>query len=137
MREDRLLKRISAWKKEPHRRTSEDPKRIIDSVLEHLQQILNTRQGSVPIGEDYGVPDFTDLLHAYPDSVRDFERSIRQTIQKYEPRLTAVRVRFIPQVEELLSLRFQIFARLDTDEKKEPVVFESIVDTDGKIIIRS
>ncbi|MBW2246213.1 MAG: type VI secretion system baseplate subunit TssE [Deltaproteobacteria bacterium] len=135
MREDRLLKRISAWKKEPHTRLREDPKRTIDSVLDHLQQILNTRQGSVPIGEDYGVPDFTELLHAYPDSVRDFERSIQQTIQKYEPRLNGIRVRLIPQDEDLLSLRFQITAKLATEDHKEPVLFESVVDSDGKISI--
>ena len=135
MREERLLKRISAWEREPHRRSSVDPKRIIDSVLDHLQQLLNTRQGSVSIGEDYGVPDFTELLHAYPDSVRDFERSIRQTIQKYEPRLDGIRVRLIPQDEELLSLRFQIMAKLVTEDYKEPVFFESVVDSDGKISI--
>lgn len=135
MREDRLLKRISAWEKEPHRRSIEDPKRTLDSVLDHLQQILNTRQGSVPIGEDYGVPDFTELLHAYPDSVRDFERSIRQTIQKYEPRLNGIRVRLIPQDEDFLSLRFQIMAKLVTEDHKEPVLFESVVDSDGKISI--
>ena len=135
MREYRLLKRISAWEKEPHRRSREDPKRTIGSVLDHLKQILNTRQGSVPIGEDYGVPDFTELLHAYPDSVRDFERSIRQTIQKYEPRLNGVRVRLIPQDEDILSLRFQIMAKLVTEDHKEPVIFESVVDSDGKISI--
>jgi type VI secretion system protein len=135
MREDRLFKRISAWKKEPHRRSGEDPKRVINSVLGHLQQILNTRQGGVPIAEDYGVPDFNELLHAYPDSVRDFERSIRQTIQKYEPRLNGVRVRLIPQDEDLLSLRFQIIAELVTEDHKEPVRFESVVDSGGKISI--
>ena len=135
MREDRLLKRISAWKKEPHRRSREDPKRTIDSVLEHLQQILNTRQGSALIGDDYGVPDFTELTQAYPDSVREFARSIRQTIQKYEPRLKGIRVRLIPQDEDFLSLRFQIMAQLLTEDHKEPVLFESVVDSDGKISI--
>jgi len=90
----------------------------------------------VPIGEDYGVPDFTDLVQVYPDGVRDFERSIKQTIQKYEPRLSAVRVRFMAPDDNVLSVRFQITARLEIGENKEAVQFESMVAPDGKISIR-
>lgn len=113
-----------------------DSKRAVDSVLGHLQRILNTRQGSVPIGEDYGVPDFTDFAQVYPDGIRDLERGIRQTIQKYEPRLTAVRVRFVPSEEDILSVRFQISGKLITEDKQEPVKFESMINSEGKISIR-
>jgi type VI secretion system protein len=136
MREERLLERIRSWEKEPGRRAREDPKRTIDSVLRHLQQILNTRRGSVPIAEDYGMPDFTDLLHSYPESLREIERSIRQTIQKYEPRLKAVRISFIPQDDDIFSLRFQIVAQLATEQEKLPVLFESVVDSDGQISVK-
>jgi type VI secretion system protein len=136
MREERLLERLRTWKKEPGRREKEDVRRITDSILSHLQRILNTRRGNVPIAEDYGVPDFTDLFHSFPESVRDLEKSIRQTVQKYEPRLTGVRVSFIPQEEDLLSLRFQIVAKLATAEKKNQVLFETIVDTDGKVSVK-
>lgn len=136
MREDRLLQRIRAWQEEPKRRERQDPKRVLDSVLNHIQRILNTRQGNVPIGSDYGVPDFTDLVQVYPDGVRDFERSIKQTIQKYEPRLTGVRVRFVPPGEDVLSLRFQIKGRLAVEGHKDPVSFESTIGSDGKIIVK-
>ncbi len=135
MREDRLLERIRARQEEPRRQTGEDPKRAIDSVLNHLQRILNTRQGSVPIGEDYGVPDLTDFKQVYPDGVRDLERSIKQTIEKYEPRLKSIRVKFVPQEDEMLSVSFQILARLVLEEQKDVVVFQSILDSDGKIRI--
>ena len=136
MREARLLERIRTWEKDPARREREDPRRVIDSVLLHLHRILNTKQGNVPIAEDYGVPDFTDLLYSYPESVRDIERTIRSAIQKYEPRLKAVKVTFIPQDADLLSLRFQIAARLSSESKTQ-VLFETIVDSDGKIEIKS
>jgi type VI secretion system protein len=135
MREERLLERIQTWEKEPTRRGKEDPRRIVDSVLRHLQRILNTKQGNVPIAEDYGVPDFTDFLNSFPDSLREIEKTIRLAIQKYEPRLTAVKVSFIPQEEDLLSLRFQIIARLSTESKTQ-VFIETIVDSDGKIGIK-
>ena len=135
MREERLLERIQTWEREPARRGKEDPRRIVDSVLRHLHRILNTKQGNVLIAEDYGVPDFSDFLNALPGSVREIEKTIRLAIQKYEPRLTAVRVSFIPQEEDPLSLRFQIFARLSAESKTQ-VFFETVVDSDGKIDIR-
>lgn len=135
MREERLLERIRIWEKEPFRRGKEEPRRVIDSVLRHLRRILNTKQGNVLIAEDYGVPDFSDFLNALPDSIRDIEKNIRAAIQKYEPRLTGVRVNFLPQEDDPLSLRFQITARLAMDAKT-PVFIETIVDADGQVEIR-
>ena len=136
MREERLLERIRAWEKGPDRRAKEDPTKIIDSVLRHLRRVLNTRRGNVDIAEDYGVPDFTDLVHSYPESIREIERSIRQIIDKYEPRLKAVRVSFVAQDEDIFSARFQIVARLATEDEKIPVFFESLMGSDGRVKIR-
>jgi len=61
---------------------------------------------------------------------------IRNTIQKYEPRLKAVRVKLIPQEENMLAVSFQVVARLILEEEKDPVVFESVMDSDGKVTIR-
>lgn len=135
MREERLLERIRSWEREPERRAREDPRRVNDSILGHLVRILNTRQGNVPIAEDYGIPDFLDLLGSYPESVREVERVIRSAIQKFEPRLKSVRVSFIPPGEDPLSLRFQIAARLSSDSRQQ-VVYETSIDSDGKVHLR-
>ena len=137
MREERLIERIRLGEKEPARSATQDPKKVMASVLRHLQKILNTRQGGVPIADDYGVPDFTDFMRIYPDTLREVEKSIRNTIQKYEPRLNSVRVKFIPQEDDILSLSFQIVAKLLVENKKTPIVFESLMGHDGKIRIRS
>jgi type VI secretion system protein len=100
--------------------------------MAHLQRILNTRQGNVPIAEDYGVPDFTDFLGNFPDSLRDMEKAIRTAMQKYEPRLKAVRISFVPQEDDVLALRFQISARLITGSKNQ-IYFETVIDSDGRI----
>ncbi len=135
MREERLLERIRIWGQEPGRREKEDPRRVTDSILRHLQRILNTKQGNVPIAEDYGTPDFTDFLLGYPDSVKEIERAIRVAIQKYEPRLKGVKVTFIPQEEDFLSLRFHVAAKLATESKNQ-VFFETQVDADGKVHVK-
>ena len=134
MREERLLERIRAQGKNPGRNATEDPKKVIVSVLRHLQLILNTRQGDVPIAADYGIPDFTDFRNTFPFSMRDFERSICKAIEKYEPRLKRPRVKFIPQEEDRLSLTFKILGRLYIGD--EPVVFESELGADGKVRVK-
>lgn len=143
MREERLLERIRTWEMGSERRIKEDPRRIIDSILKHLRQLLNTKQGNVPIGEDYGTPDFTDLFITFPrtkmEPKREIEKAIRLAIQKYEPRLEGVRVNLIEKEEEEaysytdpLTLRFQIMGRL-SDESRTQVFLETTVDYDGKV----
>lgn len=134
MREERLLERIRSWEREPNRRERGDERRLVESILNHLQKILNTRQGNVLIADDYGVPDFTHFLHGLPDSVRELEQCIKVTIERYEPRLRDVVVQFLPQEEELLALRFQIAARLAT-EGRSGVFIETIVDADGRVTV--
>jgi type VI secretion system protein len=136
MPEERLIERIRSWDRTAERREKPDPKRMTDSIVRHLERILNTRRGSAPIAEDFGIPDFTDFRTAYPDSQRDLEREIRQTIQKYEPRLTAVRVKFAPHETDLLSINFQIVARLLIEEARDAIIFHGTMDSDGKIRMR-
>jgi type VI secretion system protein len=133
MREARLLERIRLREKYPHLRENDGSG--IDSVIDHLTRILNTRHGNVAIAEDYGIPDYTEFLHNFPDSIRDLERAIKQTIVQYEPRLKAVRVSFIPQDNEIFTVKFQISARL-TNENNSSVLFESQLASSGKISIR-
>ena len=136
MREERLLERIRNMAIDPERRAGSDPARQVRSIMGHLQGILNTKQGSVPIAEDYGMPDFTDLPSAFTtESTHEVERVLRAVILKYEPRLQKVRISFDPQKEELLSLRFKVEAQL-AGEKGPTVSFETVVNAGGKITVR-
>jgi type VI secretion system protein len=137
MREHRLLDRIRVMAKNPSRRVTEDPKQMIRSVQEHLQRILNTRQGNVPIADDYGIPDFTELMSGYPESQRVIERAIRNTIERYEPRLQAVRVAILGEEKDNLTLSFQISARMLLREGKDSVVFDSVLDAGGRFTVKS
>jgi type VI secretion system protein len=136
MREERLLERIHNKEVDPDRREGNDPARQTGSILNHLQRILNTKQGSVPTEEDYGMPDFTDLPGAFSTgATHDVEKILKNVIQKYEPRLTKVRITLDPQKEDVLSLRFKVQAQLAT-EGGSPVTFETVVDAGGKITVR-
>ncbi len=136
MQEERLLERIRKLEIDPERRENIDPNRQIRSVLNYLQRILNTRQGSVLIAEDFGMPDFTNLPGAFSTGdTHEVERLLKQVIQKYEPRLKRVRIVFEPQQEEILSLRFKVEAQLDRKEGP-PVAFETVVNAGGKISLK-
>ena len=135
MREERLLERLRAWKERSGSRAEEDSDQIVESVIRHLTRILNTKRGNVPIAEDYGVPDLTDFLSLPSESVNEIERSLRQVIQRYEPRLKVQRVSFVPSEEGDLSLRFEIVSRLVTSPKKGPVHLQTIVDANGKVSV--
>ena len=137
MREQRLTERIRSWEKTPGKRGRLDPVRMIESIIRHLELILNTRWGSTQIADDFGVPDFSEIRSGFPDTLRDLERLIRNTIMKYEPRLQSVRVRFLQQDEYRLALNFQIIGKLVLEEEKKPIIFESMMDPEGKVTIRA
>jgi type VI secretion system protein len=78
-----------------------DPNEVVASIMHHLQKILNTRQGSAPIDDDYGMPDFTDLAMTFsPESVKRLARSIKYVINKYETRMRDVVVEATPKGEQ-------------------------------------
>ena len=47
-------------------RASAGPASTQTSILEHVQALLNTRQGSSQLDPAYGIPDITDVLHSLP-----------------------------------------------------------------------
>ncbi len=85
----------------------------------------------------FGLPDLSDLKLTYPDSVQDMEKTISQTIETYEPRLTRVGVNFVFQDDRTLSLFFRIEATLITGVKNEEIILESSVDAFGKMTVRT
>jgi type VI secretion system protein len=102
-----------------------------------LQCLLNTRHGNVPIADDYGIPDFTNLMSGFLESKRSIEQTIRNTIVKYEPRLQGVRVSFLEQEDDKLTLRFQISAQLALGVYGDPVIFESVLDSGGRFTVKN
>jgi len=137
MYEERLLERIADLEAPSGRRKGTGVSRAVDSIIRHLQRMMNTRQGSVPIAEDYGVPDMTNFpAQDLAGAGKDIAGAIRDFIRTYEPRLDKVRVEFERRDENMLSLRFRLEGNL-VRENKIPVLFETVVDADGKVSVMS
>lgn len=137
MFEESLLERIRSLERNPEGRDVRDISVTMNSIVNHLRKMLNTRRGSVSIAEDYGMPDFTN----YPgdditEMASELEQALRHSILKYEPRLDKVIVHFEPRMEDLLSLRFKLEASMFVNnDRKIPVVFETVVRAGGAVDI--
>ena len=102
----------------------------VESIVEHLRFLLNTRIGEAPTVPDYGIEDLSDLTRMFPEAAETWERSIKATIEKYEPRLTAIRVRHIIRPEDPLIVHFEITARL-AEDRRRPLKFATQTDSSG------
>ena len=115
------------------RLTAPDPSRTpdeIESILGNLRAILNTRVGDSPAADEFGIVDLSDLVHNFPDAAQIMQRSIRNAVAKYEPRLRGVRVRMVPS-EDPLRLVFEVSARLD--KRKGTVRVLTEVESSGRV----
>lgn len=108
----------------------------VESILQHLRNLLNTKQGNTLIQPDYGVPDFNDYVYSFPDAIYQIQRSICESIKKFEPRLTNVNVNYIENPDDPLSLRFEITAQLQTSKDKPSIKFQTIMDASGQVEIK-
>ncbi len=102
-----------------------------ESIVAHLQALLNARKGQSPIAPDYGIVDMVDMVHSFPNSLGELQSSIRETITKYEPRLKNVRVRYQENPENLLLLRFEITAQLTKLGSRGLLRFKTQVNSSG------
>lgn len=131
-----LLERIDE-PEEQGRRLSADPLRMSESIARHLTRMLNVRQGSCTTLPDYGMPDFNDLISQFPDGLNQIRRAIRDSVERYEPRLRRVSVKHVLDEADPLDLRFRITASMILDDREEPVTFETLIGDSGQVQVRS
>ena len=135
MAESRLLERLSRYEKDSGSTSAYHSSQDVQSVVNHLRRLLNTRVGSASIGDDYGIPDLTNVIGSeHSQTVTELRQNIQQAINKYEPRLQNVKIAVELDKDDVLSLRFRAEGNIVGGENL-PVVFETVISTDGKIDI--
>jgi type VI secretion system protein len=122
------------------RRPDDRPGRISDTelradVLEHLQRMCRTRQGSAPTAPLYGLPDLVDSTLAPAEIAEQVISALRYTLETYEPRLRAVYVEYAPGESWNQQLRFRISAQLVVDRTRKPVTFETRIDPSRRVFV--
>ena len=133
--ENTLLERLARSRESVKRTLSEDTGELVRSVVRQLQKLLNSRQGHAAAQMDYGVPESSEVVHNFPTAIREMQRGILTSIEKYEPRLCSVTVTHVEDEDDPFTLRFQIGAQLSTPKVKTHVCFDTSVDSAGRIPI--
>ncbi len=112
---------------------SDDTASEVRAILEHLQCLLNTRQGTVLIDDAYGMPDiFFTQGTSFHDNSQSMAQLLTETIRKYEPRLKNVTVKMKPRTNEVLEQHFTVQATFVRDESVQ-FEFSAVVSSEGKI----
>ena len=135
--EKSLLERIDDPESADTRTLDVDVGKVSESIIVHLRNMLNVRQGSVMTLDDYGMPDFNDLVAEFPNAIKVIRSVIRDIIRKYEPRLKGVSVQHIADPGRPLELFFQIKAKLDSDDQDISLTFETVVGDSGRVRVRN
>lgn len=111
-----------------------DPRPVdaAESIAANLRALLNTRQGDSAAPPDFGIVDFNDVVHEFPSGIQHLAKSIRATIQLYEPRLKNVSVRHLPE-ESQLTLRFEITGQLAEGRTARTLRYATTVRPGGRV----
>ncbi|MCE2899876.1 MAG: type VI secretion system baseplate subunit TssE [Gemmatimonas sp.] len=135
------------------RLTDEDPQQPADApvsreesvrqfrrtVQRDVELLLNTRRGILPLDarhpqlrrsvHEFGLPDTTGLAMATMAARQRLTDDIRDTLDRFEPRLTNIVVRLTDSDQvRTPQVRFSIQATLRMDPTPEQVVFDTVLE---------
>jgi type VI secretion system protein len=114
------------------RRLTIDSSSFTESILRNLADLLNVRRGSVEASPELGMPDFNDLALRFPEGITILSSEVARQITLYEPRLTAVSVKHLPDPDNPLSLRLEVEASLRLPGDQRRIKFSTSVGDDGR-----
>jgi type VI secretion system protein len=128
-----LFERLNNPEGTAARTLEEDTNAQLRSILHNLSRILNARSGQAPAQLDFGIPSPSEIAQGYPESLTTMQKTIRQCIERYEPRLRDVQVMQIESDDIRLAVRFQVTARLATSKEGRQVSFDTLMDPSGHV----
>jgi len=128
-----LLKRIQSQKPQ---QSMTDLNDLASEMQSQLNALLNTRQGSALIAEDYGIPDLNSVMHQSDDPLGHLERSFAQVVSDFEPRLEAPLVRAQRDEESAGRFQFAIEGELRFEQGVLPVLYHTVMTSNGHIQVR-
>jgi type VI secretion system protein len=127
-----LLYRLEYPQTRDVRDLPDDPELLIEAIGQHLNIMLNTRQGMSQTVPDFGTIDFSDIVRGH-ESISKVQDDLRRSIEKYEPRLRDVQVHFTPVEGESFTLHFDIEATVVAGDDERLTVFRSSIENNGEV----
>lgn len=135
-KEHSLLDRLDQEIQLPSYTTRFDWNVFLDSVTLNIQNMLNVRLGSVKALQEFGMPDFNDVVNQFPDAIQYIRNAIQHFIEKYEPRLESVNVYYVPDSDQPLLMKYAIEGRLRYQDQVSRVAFDTVLTGNGQATVR-
>jgi len=133
MADERLFKRMRRWSSGG---SGVDVGSYVESVLQDLGHLYNTRRGSTPLSDLYGLPDISDMLaNLTPPDVERIRDGLEATTRQFEPRMRDTRVSIVAE-EGLGMLRFAVQGSLLYEKALIPVRYLVNIEGDGRVTVR-
>lgn len=102
------------------------------SIQRNLLRMLTTRQGSVAMWPDYGLPDMNNLKMSVNEILQSMQQDVATMIERYEPRLINVSVTCLPPDARDRHLTFTVSGTVVEGNSRRPVRLEAALEADGK-----
>ncbi len=108
---------------------------VVQSILSHVHNILCTRNGTVLIDDDYGMPDvFFSQGIRFRESTSRMSNAIVSVIRKFEPRLKNVTIQQLSDKDDLLMQKFGVKGYL-ADTSAQSIEFIVTISSEAKITV--
>ena len=104
----------------------------VGAIKRHLQWMLNSRQGCSQSAPELGLGDFNDSVGGSLDFTIKISINIKETIERYEPRVKIHDVAFIPNPESPMELSFKITVSLLIKYKSRDFLIELVLNGHNK-----
>jgi type VI secretion system protein len=105
----------------------------LKSIIGNLGRLFNTRRGTLLHVPEFGLPDITNVSRAAPSEVESIRRAIRESAERFEPRLRRVRVDHDTSDPASQSLVFLLSAEIAQIGK---VQFQTTIRSDDLVDVR-
>lgn len=107
----------------------------MDAIRDHLQIMLNSRLGGSESAPRFGTTNFSDFYQGY-ESIQAFKEQIRQSIERYEPRLSDVQVFFNHDEKDPFQMFFDIMANIVSEDGEVSASFRTAMTGSGEMKIQ-
>lgn len=101
---------------------------VVQSIKRHLVRLLNAHPGASLSAPELGLLDFNDATLGTLDLGILVRNTIRQCIERFEPRVDRVSVMALPQGADPLQLRFQVTVHLRVAAVDDKATIDLLLD---------
>lgn len=101
---------------------------VVGAIKRHLEWLLNSRQGNSQSAPELGLSDFNDATGGSTDFTLKIARNIKETIQRYEPRVIVRDVEYSPNPDNPLELTFKVIGQIPLKQNNKEVLIELILN---------